>query len=212
MRFACSQTDDESYQCVYLTEDAEGWRGVRLSKHVMRIAAETLKTNITAIAPIFLPWSEQIKFVLNLWARLLLSRKLSSSIPLLLARALYASADVLLRRPAVGETNILAMINRSLRGVCSLPLDSVSSSASTSPSGAAESLSNKQRRRVEEEEEEKSTPPPSSSVSAETKEESTESKLKRELGAPYVPNFEKAFTHFCIHAGGRSSEVLICFH
>jgi 3-ketoacyl-CoA synthase len=96
---------DKAYQAVYQREDASGKRGVALSKQLMEVAGDALKSNLTILGPMVLPWSEQIKFFLNF-----LYRRLE----------LYMGKD-------------------------------------------------KQKR----------TP-------------------------PYVPDFKKAFQHFCIHAGGRA--------
>ena len=53
----------EAYECVYQCQDADGFRGVRLSRQVMRIAGEALTQNITNLGPLVLPWSEQITFL-----------------------------------------------------------------------------------------------------------------------------------------------------
>ena len=57
------------YKSVYQEEDADGIRGVRLSKQIMQIAGDALKRNITNLGPLVLPVSEQIKFFLNVAAR-----------------------------------------------------------------------------------------------------------------------------------------------
>ncbi|CAH9094693.1 unnamed protein product [Cuscuta epithymum] len=43
--------DDKAYQCVYEQEDPEGKVGINLSKDLMVIAGEALKSNITTIGP-----------------------------------------------------------------------------------------------------------------------------------------------------------------
>lgn len=57
--------DDSSYRCIYQEEDDKGNRGVNLSMDLMVVAGNTLKANITAIAPLVLPVSEQILFALS---------------------------------------------------------------------------------------------------------------------------------------------------
>jgi 3-ketoacyl-CoA synthase len=66
---------DEAYNCVYEGEDDAGTRGVRLSKELMAIAGNALKTNITTLGPLVLPVSEQLLFGANMLARKLLGRK-----------------------------------------------------------------------------------------------------------------------------------------
>lgn len=61
--------DDRSYQCVYQSEDPAGLTGVSLSKDLMTVAGEALKTNITTLGPLVLPISEQLLFFLSLVAR-----------------------------------------------------------------------------------------------------------------------------------------------
>jgi 3-ketoacyl-CoA synthase len=66
---------DAAFQCVYEQEDAQGQRGVRLSKELMAIAGEALKANITTLGPLVLPFSEQLLFLGNLVLRKLLGRR-----------------------------------------------------------------------------------------------------------------------------------------
>ena len=47
-----------------ITDDT-GTQGVSLSKELMEAAADTLKSNITTLAPKVLPWSEKLKFAAN---------------------------------------------------------------------------------------------------------------------------------------------------
>uniref|UniRef100_A0ACD5TB67 Uncharacterized protein n=1 Tax=Avena sativa TaxID=4498 RepID=A0ACD5TB67_AVESA len=58
-------THDGSYSCVFQEEDGEGNVGVNLSKDLLAVAGESLKANITAVAPLVLPFSEQLLFVLG---------------------------------------------------------------------------------------------------------------------------------------------------
>jgi len=52
-------------ECVWQCEDAEGNRGIRLSKDVPAIAGKALKHNLTAIAPYVLPLREQFAVLLR---------------------------------------------------------------------------------------------------------------------------------------------------
>ena len=72
--------NDEAYRSVYQEEDAAGIRGVRLSKQIMQIAGDALKSNIATLGPLVLPVSEQLKFVVNLVARRALSGKLPAGV------------------------------------------------------------------------------------------------------------------------------------
>nr|GLL43638.1 3-ketoacyl-CoA synthase 2-like isoform X2 [Ipomoea trifida] len=60
---------DNSYSCVSLKEDADGRVGIALSKDLMAMANDALKTNITTLGPLVLPISEQLLFFLTLVAR-----------------------------------------------------------------------------------------------------------------------------------------------
>jgi len=94
---------DKAYHAVFQREDDDGKKGVSLSRDLMEVAGDALKSNLTILGPMVLPWSEQLKF--------------------------FASVI---------------------------------------------------RRKIE----------------------SMQGKTKR--SPQYVPNFKKAFQHFCIHAGGRA--------
>jgi 3-ketoacyl-CoA synthase len=61
--------DDRAYRCVFQSEDETGRVGVALSKDLMAVAGEALKTNITTLGPLALPMSEQILFLASLVAR-----------------------------------------------------------------------------------------------------------------------------------------------
>ncbi|KAJ8501183.1 hypothetical protein OPV22_011735 [Ensete ventricosum] len=73
--------DDRAYRCVYQEEDAEGLPGISLSKDLMAIAGEALKSNITTIGPLVLPMSEQLLFFLTLVGRKLINPKWKPYIP-----------------------------------------------------------------------------------------------------------------------------------
>ncbi|CAN6363260.1 unnamed protein product [Urochloa humidicola] len=61
--------DDRAYRCVFQEEDSTGRVGVALSKDLMAVAGEALKTNITTLGPLVLPMSEQILFLASLVGR-----------------------------------------------------------------------------------------------------------------------------------------------
>eukprot|EP00850_Spirogloea_muscicola_P006351 SM000030S11360 [mRNA] locus=s30:297216:299220:+ [translate_table: standard] len=67
--------DDKCYQVVYQEQDESGQMGVRLSKDLMAIAGDALKTNITTLGPLVLPLSEQLLFFAVLVARRVLRLK-----------------------------------------------------------------------------------------------------------------------------------------
>ncbi|KAL6902398.1 hypothetical protein ACP4OV_005274 [Aristida adscensionis] len=54
---------DQSYSCVTQEEDAAGRVGVSLSKELMSVAGEALRSNITTLGPLVLPLSEQLRFL-----------------------------------------------------------------------------------------------------------------------------------------------------
>ncbi|KAJ1298674.1 hypothetical protein BS78_01G471800 [Paspalum vaginatum] len=65
---------DRSYGCVTQEEDAEGHLGVSLSKELMSVAGDALRTNITTLGPLVLPLSEQLRFLAAVLRRRLLLR------------------------------------------------------------------------------------------------------------------------------------------
>lgn len=73
--------DDKAFRCVYQEEDETGKTGVSLSKDLMAIAGDALKTNITTLGPLVLPISEQLLFFVTLMARKLFNPKLKPYIP-----------------------------------------------------------------------------------------------------------------------------------
>lgn len=73
--------DDRSYGCVYQEEDDTKRVGVALSKDLMAVAGEALKTNITTLGPLVLPLSEQLLFFATLVGRKLLKTKIKPYIP-----------------------------------------------------------------------------------------------------------------------------------
>jgi len=58
-----------AYECVYEGEDAEGNRGVRLSKDIVKVAGKTMEKNLTMLGPQVLPISEQAKVVWSIAVR-----------------------------------------------------------------------------------------------------------------------------------------------
>ncbi|CAN0876306.1 3-ketoacyl-CoA synthase 5 [Linum grandiflorum] len=73
--------DDKAYRCVYEEEDREGKVGISLSKDLMAIAGEALKSNITTIGPLVLPASEQLLFLAALIGRKIFNPKWKAYIP-----------------------------------------------------------------------------------------------------------------------------------
>ncbi|KAL6315005.1 hypothetical protein AAG906_030837 [Vitis piasezkii] len=67
--------DDKAYRCIYEQEDTQGIQGVSLSKDLMLIAGEALKSNITTIGPLVLPASEQLLFLFTLIGQKILKLK-----------------------------------------------------------------------------------------------------------------------------------------
>eukprot|EP01038_Epipyxis_sp_PR26KG_P007104 gene7104-9693_t len=52
---------EDSYGCVYETEDTLKKRGVRLSKDIVKVAGRAMEKNFTTLGPYVLPLSEQVK-------------------------------------------------------------------------------------------------------------------------------------------------------
>ncbi|GMI94727.1 3-ketoacyl-CoA synthase 11 [Hibiscus trionum] len=73
--------DDKCFTCVTQQEDSVGKIGVSLSKDLMAVAGDALKTNITTLGPLVLPMSEQLLFFATLTARKLLKMKMKPYIP-----------------------------------------------------------------------------------------------------------------------------------
>ncbi|KAL2530372.1 3-ketoacyl-CoA synthase 11 [Forsythia ovata] len=73
--------DDKSYGCVFQEEDDVKNIGVALSKDLMAVAGEALKTNITTLGPLVLPMSEQLLFFLTLVAKKVFKMKIKPYIP-----------------------------------------------------------------------------------------------------------------------------------
>ncbi|WVZ56036.1 hypothetical protein U9M48_006622 [Paspalum notatum var. saurae] len=73
--------DDRAYRCVYQEEDEQGFSGISLSKELMAIAGDALKSNITTIGPLVLPMSEQLLFFFRLVGRKLINKTWKPYIP-----------------------------------------------------------------------------------------------------------------------------------
>lgn len=74
-------SDDNSYRCVFQKEDSSGRVGVSLSKDLMSIAGDALKTNITTLGPLVLPLSEQLLFFFTLVGRKVFKMNIKPYIP-----------------------------------------------------------------------------------------------------------------------------------
>ncbi|KAF7134427.1 hypothetical protein RHSIM_Rhsim08G0081800 [Rhododendron simsii] len=74
-------SDDKAYKCVFEEEDDQGKVGIRLSKDLMVIAGEALKSNITTMGPLVLPASEQLLFLFTLIGRKIFNPKWKPYIP-----------------------------------------------------------------------------------------------------------------------------------
>lgn len=73
--------DDRAYKCVFQEEDEEGKIGVTLSKDLMAIAGDALKSNITTLGPLVLPISEQLLFFATLIAKKVLKMDVKPYVP-----------------------------------------------------------------------------------------------------------------------------------
>ncbi|KAJ8627146.1 hypothetical protein MRB53_020453 [Persea americana] len=73
--------DDRAFNCVFQEEDEAGKVGVSLSKDLMAVAGEALKSNITTLGPMVLPMSEQLLFFATLVARNVFKMKIKPYIP-----------------------------------------------------------------------------------------------------------------------------------
>ncbi|KAI4337210.1 hypothetical protein L6164_015655 [Bauhinia variegata] len=63
--------DDRSFRCVYQEEDEQRFKGLKVSKDLIEIGGDALKTNITTLGPLVLPFSEQVLFFATLvWRHL----------------------------------------------------------------------------------------------------------------------------------------------
>ncbi|TKY73213.1 3-ketoacyl-CoA synthase 11 [Spatholobus suberectus] len=74
-------SDDKCFGCVVQEEDSNGKIGVTLSKDLMAVAGDALKTNITTLGPLVLPMSEQLLFFTTLVGKKLFKMKIKPYIP-----------------------------------------------------------------------------------------------------------------------------------
>ncbi|ESR41804.1 3-ketoacyl-CoA synthase 20 [Citrus sinensis] len=75
------QVDDNSYNCIMQKEDEFQHVGVKISKTLMVVAGEALKTHITAVGPLVLPMYEQLLFLATSVARKIFKMKINLYIP-----------------------------------------------------------------------------------------------------------------------------------
>jgi len=73
--------DDKCFSCVTQEEDSNGKIGVTLSKDLMAVAGDALKTNITTLGPLVLPTSEQLLFFATLVGKKIFKMKIKPYIP-----------------------------------------------------------------------------------------------------------------------------------
>ena len=66
--------DDVAYECVFQREDDRGVVGVELNRDLVKVAGKALERNLTKMAPLVLPLSEQLRFAGTAVARALLPR------------------------------------------------------------------------------------------------------------------------------------------
>ncbi|KAL5783875.1 hypothetical protein ACOSP7_008904 [Xanthoceras sorbifolium] len=57
---------DTAYKCVFQEADEEGCIGVSLSRSILQVASEAMKTNMSTLAALVLPYSEIIQYGLSL--------------------------------------------------------------------------------------------------------------------------------------------------
>ncbi|KAB2597887.1 3-ketoacyl-CoA synthase 1-like [Pyrus ussuriensis x Pyrus communis] len=73
--------DDKNYKCVYQREDDKGTVGVSLARELMAVAGDALKTNITTLGPLVLPFTEQVLFFITLIRKKVFKAKVKPYIP-----------------------------------------------------------------------------------------------------------------------------------
>ncbi|KAK9064390.1 hypothetical protein SSX86_015772 [Deinandra increscens subsp. villosa] len=73
--------DDKCFNSVYQREDDKGIVGVSLARELMAVAGDALKTNITTLGPLVLPFSEQLMFFVTLVKRKVFKMKVKPYIP-----------------------------------------------------------------------------------------------------------------------------------
>ncbi|KOO24322.1 3-ketoacyl- synthase 11-like protein [Chrysochromulina tobinii] len=188
---------DECYRAVYQEEDAEGVRGVRLSKQIMQIAGDALKRNITSLGPLILPVSEQLRFFFNLLAR----KALRGQVPVgPLRKPLAAAVRAIVTIPSVGAViGYRPIPDDEAESAKAATVAEGGSDGHATANGASRTASGKAQATVAAATREA---PPSSPSSAE-KAKRAAAVLAKEL-PPYVPNFMRAVEWVCVHTGGRA--------
>ncbi|KAE8664919.1 3-ketoacyl-CoA synthase 1 [Hibiscus syriacus] len=73
--------DDKHYNCVYQREDGKGTVGVSLGRELMAVAGDALKSNITTLGPLVLPFTEQLMFFVTLVRKKVFKAKVKPYIP-----------------------------------------------------------------------------------------------------------------------------------
>ncbi|KAG6389544.1 hypothetical protein SASPL_151015 [Salvia splendens] len=58
--------DDRSFRSVHQEEDSEKHKGLKISKDLVEVGGDAIKTNITTLGPLVLPFSEQLLFLSTL--------------------------------------------------------------------------------------------------------------------------------------------------
>jgi len=72
---------DSAYHCVFHEEDDEGNLGLNLSKDLVAVSGEAHKANISTSAPLLLPVSEQLSFLLSSIAQVFLKKNTRQYVP-----------------------------------------------------------------------------------------------------------------------------------
>lgn len=62
-------------RCIHQEEDSQRYKGLKISKDLVEVGGDALKTNITTLGPLVLPLSEQLFFFGNLVWRHLFGNK-----------------------------------------------------------------------------------------------------------------------------------------
>ncbi|KAJ4833697.1 3-ketoacyl-CoA synthase 11 [Turnera subulata] len=73
--------DDKSFNSVMQQEDENKQMGVYLSKELMIVAGEALKTNISTLGPLVLPFSEQLLFLASLIGKKIFKMNIKPYVP-----------------------------------------------------------------------------------------------------------------------------------
>lgn len=74
-------SNEEAYKSVFQEEDEQGKVGVRLSKDLIKVVGDALKTNLTVLGPLVLPIPEQVKFFINYVQRKFLKQNVKPYTP-----------------------------------------------------------------------------------------------------------------------------------